>query len=111
MIVDAHFLALGRAADANLAAGQRKYQKLTVSQTGVAWSPLHGAVEIGVNLSRHLGVALLGRFQGTLTNNADSSDDEVSTITLMSGASARSRLMAPAQSSRARTWSSTTMSG
>jgi hypothetical protein len=52
------------------------YSPLSVSQSGLAPAPLHGALELGVNINRHIALSLIGRLQGTLINNADSSDDQ-----------------------------------
>ena len=54
--------------------GTGSYQPLTVVSTGGAWSGLHGLLEIGVNVTPRIAVSVVGRLQGTLINNADSSD-------------------------------------
>lgn len=50
------------------------YQPLTVKQAGIATSPLHGALEIGGNVNRHIAVSALLRVEGTLFNNAETAD-------------------------------------
>lgn len=54
----------------------QRYQPLTVKQAGIATSPLHGALEIGGNINRHIAVSALLRVEGTLFNNAESADKE-----------------------------------
>ena len=52
----------------------QRFLPLSVSSSGTATSPLHGALELGVNLDRHLALSVIARLEGTLFNNAESVD-------------------------------------
>ena len=50
-----------------------RFKPVEVSTSGFVSGPLHGTLELGVNITRHVSLSWLGRLEGTLVNNADSS--------------------------------------
>jgi hypothetical protein len=75
---------------------QKGYEPLSVVQTGVALSPLHGAFEVGLNINRHIALSLVARIEGTLINNADASDAQDPPMGLGVGSGTKKASAAPA---------------
>ncbi len=45
-----------------------------IGQTGLAFSPVHTTLEIGVNITKHIALSAIARAGFTVVNNADSSE-------------------------------------
>src|SRR6185295_5477322 len=39
------------------------FQPVTIATTGTALAPVHGELELGVNITRHVGLSLVGRME------------------------------------------------
>jgi hypothetical protein len=55
----------------------KTFKPVTVTSSGFVSGPLHGTLEIGGNINRHLALSGLVRIEGTLVNNADATDNAV----------------------------------